>query len=50
MNPSPKNEVREIKDRIADLKDYISSDCCKSCVNYYKEIETLEQQLKELEK
>ncbi len=50
MNPTQQEkEIKEIKERIDDLKDYVSSDCCKSCANYYKEIEALEQKLKELE-
>lgn len=50
MNPNQKeNEIRKIKDKIADIRDYISSDFCKSCQKYYKEIEVLEKQLKELE-
>jgi len=50
MNLNKKeNEIRNLKDKIADIRDYISSDFCKSCLKYYKEIEVLEQRLKELE-
>ena len=49
MNPIQRNELREIKEKIDELMDYISSDFCKSCLNYYKEIEILQQRLKELE-
>jgi hypothetical protein len=49
MNPIQRNELREIKEKIDELMDYISSDFCQSCLNYYKEIEVLQQRLKELE-
>lgn len=49
MNPIQRNEIREIKEKIDELMDYISSDFCQSCLNYYKEIEILQQRLKELE-
>ena len=50
MNLNQKeNELREIKEKIDELMDYISSDFCQSCLNYYKEIEVLQQRLKELE-
>lgn len=42
-------KIREIKDQIADCKDYISSDFCTSCMEMYKKIAILEQQLKYLE-
>ena len=49
MNPIQRNEIREIKEKIDELMDYISSDFCQSCLNYNKEIEILQQRLKELE-
>jgi hypothetical protein len=49
MNPIQRNEIKEIKEKIDELMDYISSDFCQSCLNYYKEIEVLQQRLKELE-
>lgn len=49
MNPIQRNEIKEIKEKIDELMDYISSDFCKSCLKYYKEIAVLEQRLKELE-
>jgi hypothetical protein len=49
MNPIQRNEIKQIKEKIDELMDYISSDFCQSCLNYYKEIEILQQRLKELE-
>lgn len=42
-------KIKSLKDKIADAREYISSDLCTHCVSVYKEIEILEQQLKELE-
>jgi hypothetical protein len=42
-------KIWEIKNKIADLREYISSDFCTSCIEMYKKRETLEQTLKELE-
>lgn len=47
MNPN--EEIRELKEKIAEIRDYISSDFCSSCFNYYKQIEKLEKRLSELE-
>ena len=52
MEKSQENlDVRiwEIKNKIADVIEYISSDFCTNCVEMYKQRELLEQQLKELE-
>ena len=41
--------IREIKDEIADTRDYISSDFCVNCINMYDKIRILEQALADLE-
>ena len=47
--PSLDEKIWEIKNKIADIREYISSDFCKNCVTMYKQQEVLEKQLKELE-
>lgn len=47
-NLSLEEKIRNLKDKIADARDYISSDLCTHCVNVYKEIDILEQELKDL--
>lgn len=42
-------QIRDLKDKIADIRDYISSDFCTNCIEMYKQREILEQKLKELE-
>lgn len=42
-------KIRNLKDKIADCRDYISSDFCIKCVEVYKEIEILEYELVKLE-
>ena len=49
MNPNQSDQIKELKEKIAEIRDYISSDFCKTCFNYYKQIEKLENQIKELE-
>lgn len=49
LNQNLDEKIRNLKDKIADARDYISSDFCTHCMNVYKEIEILEQQLVELE-
>jgi hypothetical protein len=41
--------IWEIKNKIHDLRDYISSDFCTKCADSYREIHKLEIILKELE-
>lgn len=48
-NISLQEKIRNLKDKIADARDYISSDFCIHCVNIYKEMTILEQQLKDLD-
>ena len=42
-------KIWEIKNKIADVREYISSDFCNNCIEMYKQREVLEQQLKKLE-
>jgi hypothetical protein len=42
-------KIWEIKNKIADITEYISSDFCTNCVQMYKQREALEKELKELE-
>jgi hypothetical protein len=42
-------KIWEIKNKIADITEYISSDFCTNCVQMYKQREVLEKELKELE-
>ena len=49
QNESLDEKIRNIKDRISECRDYISSDFCIRCVEIYREIHSLENQLKVLE-
>ena len=51
MNPNEnlQEKIRKIKDRIAECRDYISSDFCIRCVEVYREMDHLELELKNLE-
>lgn len=40
--------IKKLEDKIADARDYISSDFCKQCMSTYKEIHFLEEELKKL--
>jgi len=42
-------QIRNLKDKIADIRDYISSDFCNNCVEMYKQREILEKELRALE-
>jgi hypothetical protein len=42
-------KIWTIKNKIADIREYISSDFCTNCVTMYKQREVLEKELKELE-
>ncbi len=42
-------KIWTIKNKIADIKEYISSDFCTNCVEMYKQRKVLEQELKVLE-
>lgn len=49
LNESLDEKIKSLKDKIADCRDYISSDFCTHCVSVYRQISILEQQLAELE-
>lgn len=49
QNENLDERIRNLKDRIADARDYVSSDFCTYCISLYKEIAILEQQLLDLE-
>jgi hypothetical protein len=49
VNENLDGKIWEIKNRIADITEYISSDFCTNCVEMYKEKETLLAELKSLE-
>lgn len=42
-------KIWTIKNKIADVREYISSDFCTNCIAMYNELKTLEQQLRDLE-
>lgn len=48
-NESLDEKIRKIKDRIAEYRDYISSDFCTRCTEMYNQIHILENELKNLE-
>lgn len=48
-NPKLDEKIWEIKNQIADIREYISSDFCNNCVEMYRQKHILEQQLKDLE-
>lgn len=50
MNNQPnQKKIRDLKEKISECKDYISSDFCRNCVDMYKKIELYEQELKDLQ-
>jgi len=48
-NLSLDEKIWAIKNKIADTREYISSDFCTNCVSLYNQLKTLEQQLRDLE-
>ncbi len=42
-------KIRNLKDKIADVRDYISSDFCTNCIEMYKQRTLLELELEQLE-
>lgn len=48
-DPSLDEKIREIKNKIADARDYISSDFCTHCATTYEQLEKLEKELQDLE-
>lgn len=49
LNQSLEEKIKKLRDRIADIREYISSDFCKNCVEMYKQRSLLELELKQLE-
>jgi hypothetical protein len=47
---SPEERIKRLKDKIADCKDYLSSDFCQNCVDMYKKINEYEAEVRVLEK
>ena len=45
LNESLDEKIKNLKDKIADIRDYISSDFCQKCIHLYDEIKFLEKQL-----
>lgn len=43
-------KIRELKEKINECRDYISSDFCQNCMSMYAKIEQYEQQIRDLEK
>lgn len=41
-------KIRNLKDRIADIKDYTDSDFCIQCINAHEEILSLQEELNKL--
>jgi len=48
-NQNLNEKIRDLKEKIHECKDYISSDFCRNCVDMYKKIEQYEQEIKDLE-
>ena len=46
---SIEQQIKDLKDKIADARDYIGSDFCTNYAEMYKQREVLEQKLKKLE-
>jgi hypothetical protein len=42
-------KIWEIKNKIDDIREYISSDFCTNCIDMYRQRQLCENQLKELE-
>jgi hypothetical protein len=48
-NQNLDEKIKKIKDKIADIREYISSDFCTNCIEMYNQRKILEQELKDLE-
>ncbi len=42
-------KIKNLKDKIADIKDYLHSDVCQQCISFLQEIQVLEKELQDLE-
>ena len=49
QNQTNQQKIRDLKEKISECRDYISSDFCRNCFDMYKNIELYEQQIKDLE-
>lgn len=49
QNQNLEERIKKLKDKIADARDYISSDFCTHCIEVLREITSLEKQLVDLE-
>lgn len=43
-----RKKISDLKDKIADCKDYINSDFCENCIYQYKKMEEFKQELNRL--
>ena len=48
-NQDLERKIWEIKNKIADIREYISSDFCTNCIDMYNQRKILEKKLEELE-
>lgn len=48
-NQDLERKIWEIKNKIADIREYISSDFCTNCIEMYKTRSLLELELEKLE-
>ena len=46
---SIEQQIKDLKDKIADVREYIGSDFCTNCVEMYKQREILEKELRALD-
>jgi hypothetical protein len=49
LNHELETRIWEIKNKLADIREYISSDFCTNCIEMYNQRNIWEQKLKELE-
>jgi hypothetical protein len=49
INETLDEKIKKIKDKIAECRDYISSDFCVRCSEMYRRIDELEKVLRVLE-
>lgn len=47
--PNLNEKIKDLKDRLADIRDYISSDFCEQCIEMYRQKDKLLDELKVLE-
>lgn len=49
LNQNLDEKIKNLKDKIADIREYISSDFCTNCIDMYKQRTLLELELEQLE-